>query len=61
MRRHDTETAPDLVRRPGQTVAELIAGYLRWRGVERVYFWFCDFAPAETLAAFGEEVIRRIA
>lgn len=24
-------------RRPGQTVAELIAGYLRWRGVQRVY------------------------
>ena len=23
--------------RPGQTVAELIAGYLRWRGVQRVY------------------------
>jgi hypothetical protein len=37
MRLHDTQTAPDLVRRPGQTVAELIAGYLRWRGVERVY------------------------
>jgi len=25
------------VRRPGQTVAELIAGYLRWRGVQRVW------------------------
>lgn len=37
MRLHDTQTPPDLVRRPGQTVAELIAGYLRWRGVERVY------------------------
>jgi len=23
---------PDFVRRPGQTVAALIAGYLRWRG-----------------------------
>jgi acetolactate synthase-1/2/3 large subunit len=28
---------PDFVRRPGQTVAALIAGYLRWRGVQRVY------------------------
>jgi acetolactate synthase I/II/III large subunit len=28
---------PDLVRRPGQSAAELVAGYLRWRGVERVY------------------------
>jgi glyoxylate carboligase len=37
MRLHGTQTAPDLVRRPGQTVAELIAGHLRWRGVERVY------------------------
>jgi hypothetical protein len=27
------------------------------RGVERVYTWFCDFAPPETLAAFGAEVI----
>jgi alkanesulfonate monooxygenase SsuD/methylene tetrahydromethanopterin reductase-like flavin-dependent oxidoreductase (luciferase family) len=36
-------------------------GLLRERGVERAYVWFCDFAPAETLAAFGEEVIRPIA
>jgi alkanesulfonate monooxygenase SsuD/methylene tetrahydromethanopterin reductase-like flavin-dependent oxidoreductase (luciferase family) len=35
-------------------------GTLRERGVERVYVWFCDFAQAETLVAFGEEVIRRI-
>jgi alkanesulfonate monooxygenase SsuD/methylene tetrahydromethanopterin reductase-like flavin-dependent oxidoreductase (luciferase family) len=27
------------------------------QGVERSYVWFCDFAPPETLAAFGEEVI----
>ena len=27
------------------------------RGVERVYVWFCDFAPPETLMAFGEHVI----
>ena len=31
------QPAPDPVRRPGQTVAELVARYLRWRGVERVY------------------------
>jgi alkanesulfonate monooxygenase SsuD/methylene tetrahydromethanopterin reductase-like flavin-dependent oxidoreductase (luciferase family) len=30
------------------------------QGVERVYAWFCDFAPAETLAGFGEEVIAKI-
>jgi acetolactate synthase I/II/III large subunit len=28
---------PDSVRQPGQTVAGLIARYLRWRGVERAY------------------------
>ncbi len=27
------------------------------RGVERVYAWFSDFAPPETLTAFGREVI----
>ena len=27
------------------------------RGVERVYTWFSDFAPPETLSAFGREVI----
>lgn len=32
-------------------------GALRERGVERVYTWFCDFAPPDTLAAFGDEVI----
>jgi alkanesulfonate monooxygenase SsuD/methylene tetrahydromethanopterin reductase-like flavin-dependent oxidoreductase (luciferase family) len=32
-------------------------GQLAERGIERVYTWFCDFAPPETLAAFGEEVI----
>ena len=29
-------------------------------GVERTYVWFCDFAAAETLAGFGEEVIAKI-
>jgi len=28
--------------------------------VERVYAWFCDFAPPETLAGFGEEVIGKV-
>jgi len=27
------------------------------RGFERIYTWFCDFAPPETLHAFGEHVI----
>jgi alkanesulfonate monooxygenase SsuD/methylene tetrahydromethanopterin reductase-like flavin-dependent oxidoreductase (luciferase family) len=33
-------------------------GSLQQRGVERVYAWFCDFAAPDTLAAFGEGVIR---
>jgi alkanesulfonate monooxygenase SsuD/methylene tetrahydromethanopterin reductase-like flavin-dependent oxidoreductase (luciferase family) len=32
-------------------------GSLAERGVERVYVWFSDFAPPETLSAFGEEVV----
>jgi len=32
-------------------------GALAMRGIERVYTWFGDFAPPETLAAFGEQVI----
>ena len=32
----------------------------REQGVERVYTWFTDFAPPETLAAFGEEVISTV-
>ncbi len=31
------------------------------RGVERFYVWFTDFAPPETLAAFGSEVIAQLA
>jgi alkanesulfonate monooxygenase SsuD/methylene tetrahydromethanopterin reductase-like flavin-dependent oxidoreductase (luciferase family) len=27
------------------------------QGVERVYAWFCDFAPPDTLAGFGAEVV----
>ena len=41
-------TAPEL--------AEYFAG-LAGRGVERVYAWFADFGPPETLAAFGQDVI----
>jgi alkanesulfonate monooxygenase SsuD/methylene tetrahydromethanopterin reductase-like flavin-dependent oxidoreductase (luciferase family) len=32
-------------------------GRLAGQGVERAYVWFCDFAPPETLAGFGAEVI----
>jgi alkanesulfonate monooxygenase SsuD/methylene tetrahydromethanopterin reductase-like flavin-dependent oxidoreductase (luciferase family) len=32
-------------------------GSLAERGVERVYVWFCDFAPPDTLMEFGEDVI----
>jgi alkanesulfonate monooxygenase SsuD/methylene tetrahydromethanopterin reductase-like flavin-dependent oxidoreductase (luciferase family) len=32
-------------------------GRLAEQGIERVYTWFCDFAPPDTLAAFGEDVI----
>ena len=41
------------------TAPELVDyfGSLGERGVERVYAWFCDFAPPDTLAAFGETVI----
>jgi len=41
-------TAPELVDHFGSLVQ---------RGVERVYVWFCDFGPPETLTAFGEEVL----
>jgi len=42
------------------TAPELVDyfGSLQERGVERVYAWFCDFAAPDTLAAFGEAVIR---
>lgn len=35
-------------------------GQLGRQGVERTYIWFCDFAPPETLAGFGEEVIKHL-
>ncbi|HEY1667031.1 MAG TPA: LLM class flavin-dependent oxidoreductase, partial [Trebonia sp.] len=41
------------------TAAELVDhfGRLADQGIERVYAWFADFAPPDTLAAFGAEVI----
>jgi alkanesulfonate monooxygenase SsuD/methylene tetrahydromethanopterin reductase-like flavin-dependent oxidoreductase (luciferase family) len=45
-------TGPELVEHYGR---------LAEQGIERVYTWFCDFAPAETLTAFGEEVIAPLA
>jgi alkanesulfonate monooxygenase SsuD/methylene tetrahydromethanopterin reductase-like flavin-dependent oxidoreductase (luciferase family) len=44
------------------TAPELVDyfGSLAGRGVERVYVWFSDFAPPETLADFGENVVRRL-
>ncbi len=43
---------------PEELVPRLVA--LRRRGVERVYTWFTDFAPPETLTVFGTEVIRAL-
>jgi alkanesulfonate monooxygenase SsuD/methylene tetrahydromethanopterin reductase-like flavin-dependent oxidoreductase (luciferase family) len=45
------------------TAPELVDyfGSLAERGVERVYVWFSDFAPPETLASFGENVVTRLA
>ena len=45
------------------TAPELVDHYGRLadRGIERVYTWFCDFAPPETLAEFGAEVIAKLA
>lgn len=39
--------------------AELVGHFaaLRRRGIERFYLWFTDFAPPDTLRAFGAEVI----
>jgi alkanesulfonate monooxygenase SsuD/methylene tetrahydromethanopterin reductase-like flavin-dependent oxidoreductase (luciferase family) len=42
--------------------AELVDtfGALAARGVERFYVWFTDFAPPETVTAFGETVIAQL-
>ncbi len=44
------------------TATELVDyfGSLCARGIERVYVWFCDFAPPDTLSAFGETVIGQL-
>jgi alkanesulfonate monooxygenase SsuD/methylene tetrahydromethanopterin reductase-like flavin-dependent oxidoreductase (luciferase family) len=44
------------------TAPELVDyfGSLQQRGVERVYAWFCDFAAPETLAAFGDAVMKEL-
>jgi alkanesulfonate monooxygenase SsuD/methylene tetrahydromethanopterin reductase-like flavin-dependent oxidoreductase (luciferase family) len=44
------------------TASELVDryGHLGEQGVERVYAWFCDFAPPETIAEFGETVISQL-
>jgi len=44
------------------TMGELVDyfGTLAGRGVERFYVWFCDFAPTETLMAFGDGVISQL-
>jgi alkanesulfonate monooxygenase SsuD/methylene tetrahydromethanopterin reductase-like flavin-dependent oxidoreductase (luciferase family) len=49
--RHILGTAPELVD---------YFGALADKGVERVYAWFTDFAPPETLAAFGHGVIDQL-
>jgi alkanesulfonate monooxygenase SsuD/methylene tetrahydromethanopterin reductase-like flavin-dependent oxidoreductase (luciferase family) len=48
--------AGGLVAGTGTELVEHFAGLAR-RGIERTYVWFADFAPPETLAAFGAEVI----
>ena len=39
---------------PDELAAHFTA--LRARGVERVYTWFTDFAPPDTLTRFGEVI-----
>lgn len=43
--------------------SELVDHYagLAGKGVERVYAWFTDFAPPDTLARFGAEVLPHLA
>jgi alkanesulfonate monooxygenase SsuD/methylene tetrahydromethanopterin reductase-like flavin-dependent oxidoreductase (luciferase family) len=44
------------------SASELVDHYQRLaeQGIERVYTWFCDFAPPETIAAFGHGVIASV-
>jgi alkanesulfonate monooxygenase SsuD/methylene tetrahydromethanopterin reductase-like flavin-dependent oxidoreductase (luciferase family) len=58
-----TELAERRFRGMGPVVgsaSELVDHYggLEERGVERVYTWFCDFAPTDTITEFGETVVR---
>jgi hypothetical protein len=50
--------APPLADQHPMYEAMVTTNWLAAREVERSYVWFSDFAPPETLAAFGEEVIR---
>ena len=51
---------PQVIEATCEDTPELVDyfGSLQERGVQRVYAWFCDFAAPDTLAAFGEDVIR---
>lgn len=44
------------------TGPELVGHFAKWRerGVERFYAWFTDFAPVETIAGFGADVIGKL-
>ena len=44
----------------GSEIVDVYAA-LADRGVERFYVWFTDFAPPETIAAFGSEVVAELA
>jgi alkanesulfonate monooxygenase SsuD/methylene tetrahydromethanopterin reductase-like flavin-dependent oxidoreductase (luciferase family) len=48
---HVTGTPPELTH---------YFGSLAERGIERVYVWFTDFAPPDTLSAFGRGVISEL-
>jgi alkanesulfonate monooxygenase SsuD/methylene tetrahydromethanopterin reductase-like flavin-dependent oxidoreductase (luciferase family) len=53
------QPAARLVGTPPELVEQLHA--LAGRGIERIYTWFSDFAPPESLAQFGAEVIAPLA
>lgn len=55
--RHPAVLAREAVSLDHASGGRVELGRLGDRGVERVYTWFCDFAPPDTLAAFGAEVI----
>jgi hypothetical protein len=44
----------------GSEIVDVYAA-LADRGVQRFYVWFTDFAPPETLASFGAEVVAQLA